>query len=1248
MIPVNLEGLPVLPRTANDYELWPMILSKALLKLCSLTWTQQREIVDFHPVTCLTGWVCLQLEIDYLSPKDKWDFLRKYADHFEWETEATEHASRSKISSDGKPSKDTVRTKKSKNTERSKKTKSTERSKTSKESGRTKKSKNIVQKPTVLSKPQPVTLFLGLDDMKTLSSETVPGLSPCWNHFIYVAQSRDIPLDSKDVKPPLARWKIYRWLKWAIDEGIIDPVDYFVPIRSLKIVSPLKSFERSIVNRFSDATPEEPSQNEDIDNKKKKHRDRSKESTKTTSKGSQKKTPDDPPVDTSFWVDFNKMEPYVKDVHFFYKLDYFQYTAKISDRLIGRRLLDHQSEAKKGSKRSSPTREPEFIDAHCWPQKMSETRNEPLYIFTDSLEEKFFLISFSTFQVSVDNPATVPTLGEGDSETPPVANWDYLIVEKHSWFYRPKRSNSLVYILTAGTKSTVMELKSGRHLLRVYCRSESSCFVTISSDTVFRLGDRKRMYQLMSTESETIDQLAKHISNSVSSAYQSFGTERYLEALTIYYNCYMPPVQNLKNKNKVFYNHIHDCFIDEQVQLIRKILPVDQVPDVLWSLRVFFLNPAIGLQCLNPISTMLRNMRKSNVPKYSLDRGVLDENSAAVVIQSFFKTLLIRKYKQIHDPGHQQHQRVLENLARATELFNYNKRESIANQLLRNILRHFDRLQDIYPCSRDFEYTLQLQELTGTLANVKPNQWLPIVRFTVNSPTMKTVFAGVDLFVGLPRFSVRVFNNETGGEMLRTVNNVVPTRYQYTPLGYTIIGYGWSGVEAFKELPWTMNVITMKGQPVFYSLNDEMTHLPLLVTEELSDIYVPNADKRVSRWIVRVAKPSVLSFRLRTSYEKAKIVFRVTDEEGNVLSQIKGTSVVILPVIHLGLQPELSQMQFKAEKIKGSANNDRLSYEDGSENIEEDESKVSQESMGHRTYHAEAFVLNDSWPLTKPEWAAVMEVKAKVTVSLLKTKSSTVSIAGRSSKTEATRTRKGSRQANDGGQLPESPYWVLQVVADFGSDIEVLQDRTKEKQIVEMKEAWSRENPDSLQRGRELREAFIAEHEIKQESSTVNVIRKSSIHVGRSSTKRDSKTIDCCLEILASKMEARTERPFHLHRLPTLNLSDYKIKEEEEDTPWVKTPHDEEVLSNIRKMNIVYAKEDYSHVLEEMDGLLQSRVERYRELFSKHKDSFWERRALLEDVYEARKSYIGTTKPVSVRSSKKSARSKKSTKSKRI
>lgn len=107
----------------------------------------------------------------------------------------------------GKRSKDTVRSKKSKETGRSKKSKDTDRSKKSKDTDRSKKSKDTegtkksgqARKLKALSNPQPVTLFLGLEDMREVPLEVVPGLSPCWGHFVYVEQSRDIPLDPKDV-----------------------------------------------------------------------------------------------------------------------------------------------------------------------------------------------------------------------------------------------------------------------------------------------------------------------------------------------------------------------------------------------------------------------------------------------------------------------------------------------------------------------------------------------------------------------------------------------------------------------------------------------------------------------------------------------------------------------------------------------------------------------------------------------------------------------------------------------------------------------------------------------------------------------------------------------------------------------------------------------------------------------------------------------------------------------------------------
>lgn len=55
IIPVDKSGRPLLPCTSNNFELWPMLLAKALLKIASLTWTEHREIIDFHPIACLTG-----------------------------------------------------------------------------------------------------------------------------------------------------------------------------------------------------------------------------------------------------------------------------------------------------------------------------------------------------------------------------------------------------------------------------------------------------------------------------------------------------------------------------------------------------------------------------------------------------------------------------------------------------------------------------------------------------------------------------------------------------------------------------------------------------------------------------------------------------------------------------------------------------------------------------------------------------------------------------------------------------------------------------------------------------------------------------------------------------------------------------------------------------------------------------------------------------------------------------------------
>lgn len=63
-------------------ELWPFILCKALLKVASLTWNDQQEILDFDMIHCLTGWIVQKIDTRgqksyrFQLPKIKIDFSR--------------------------------------------------------------------------------------------------------------------------------------------------------------------------------------------------------------------------------------------------------------------------------------------------------------------------------------------------------------------------------------------------------------------------------------------------------------------------------------------------------------------------------------------------------------------------------------------------------------------------------------------------------------------------------------------------------------------------------------------------------------------------------------------------------------------------------------------------------------------------------------------------------------------------------------------------------------------------------------------------------------------------------------------------------------------------------------------------------------------------------------------------------------------------------------------------------------------
>jgi len=129
------------------------------------------------------------------------------------------------------------------------------------------------------------------------------------------------------VKPPLAKWKFHRWLKWAISRNMIDLAD-FVPIRYLKVISPLKECN-SIGHDKSDVAGNLIFSNEIEKSDKFTRRMRSQETSDlpTASKEEAKE-------DVNRWIDFNKLASYVTEVYLFYKLEYFQQSIQVTDDVL--------------------------------------------------------------------------------------------------------------------------------------------------------------------------------------------------------------------------------------------------------------------------------------------------------------------------------------------------------------------------------------------------------------------------------------------------------------------------------------------------------------------------------------------------------------------------------------------------------------------------------------------------------------------------------------------------------------------------------------------------------------------------------------------------------------------------------------------------------------------------------------------------------------------------------------------------
>lgn len=769
---------------------------------------------------------------------------------------------------------------------------------------------------------------------------------------IYIDKLRDNMRGSL----PQMRWKTYRWFDWASRHGKTKAPGS--GLRSLRLIKPCENVEE-------------------------------RESS----------------TELGVWKDFGEIGTSLEEIFIFYKPSDFEYCTRISDVVPESQVhvsatssrVKSQSQVNTGKKApatsaSSVTSAPGFLREFKWRRNVSASKNDPmLYMIVDSVEPKFILIDFCSLP---------------ETETP--SSRSYLIVERYNFVEKSSDDDPAALIKTHSAGATILEAGPGRHVFRILFRAGRSYFVRILSDTLFHVGDKFKIQDLMSFECERIDSIVKNMSNRLSVAVQEFGGPDFNSHLRAFYTSYMPRDENTVRsiEDKKLTKIIHRLFVEELTKLVRESFSTIETATILHALRVFFLNPTIR------ISISEWNNRSA---EHDVDSEYSIRETAAVKIQSFFRMILVKMYKIVHDPSSTRHSTVEQSLRKLVGLFNYTKRESVANSLIRKMI---DISPSLYPCHEDLSHVLNVDEWKGVARNVGPGQWVPLLRVVVNSASASagdTVYANIDFTTGLPRQIIRVVNNET----CREVNITATTRYPYVRRGYTVIGYGWSDGSKFKELDWSVRVTTVKGQPTF-SLQTSSPRPPLLV-QELSNTYVPNASNVIGKWTVAVFTDCLLSFRISTTYSLVETMMRVVDKEGKVLCQAEGGSSLILPAVCLSFEGS-KRTSSEVPRIRKSRSASLLS----SDSSRDDEATTE--------YYVRAYVLNDSWPLTPAEWVVAKETEARGTVYDPRYGRISVSKRGPRSRLQVD----GEASDVSSPTILQHPLCRLQIITDVGIKVQVV------------------------------------------------------------------------------------------------------------------------------------------------------------------------------------------------------------------
>ncbi|NXY41508.1 ADGB protein, partial [Ceuthmochares aereus] len=1031
-MPFNEEDNLLLPSTTCQTELWPMLLSKAIIKLAntSICETAKRELEEFTVLHTLTGWIPEVIPIQPGCLDKVWGFLKEVVPEFKLPNKKTPELDIPQ--SDTKPketevselksevpsvNKQSDKPERAENTDKIGKDKAEQRELGNKKTREKEKGKSAAQpsqisesqyslrvltkKPSVLTKPEVaiyaccIPLHLFEEDIFSLhqmadSSEKMRqyGLSHMYSHPALITRTRSCSLVKPPQPPPVPRWKLLRQKKKIVvtsepQEPVVEKPEEYVEIASLFLNYKLNLITIPTNTHFSQSTI------------KKGFRSLSRLPSVTESD----ENVNDSNVDANQSGRLSNAEDHFQDISFHAKQ-----MSETADTGMKSQTGDKSNEEIE-SERTSVSRETwisfedfcvcfqnlyVFHKPHTYAYNYQKTDIKSTddqifyYLHVDSLMPIEILVSFSAL-VHWDD--TGGTKREYSSISKGV-----LMAEHFSW--KSVIPGELVLkICTSATKATVLSLSAGRHVLLFTVSSPIGHDIHLCSMVPCVFGEEDTVMPGLEQESFRFIEQATTILKAVGNVINNFNNEIELsKAFKELELAHCPPGLHGAGMVEEHFKVFNSAFW----HLIKYVVGKKDPYNYKFAFRSLTLHFK-DIEVSEDDIVSSESFEKNSLSSWQNRTPTSEEEATALKIQAIWRGAYVRKVLKSRKPGTKENSNAkgaLQKLWSAIEL-NF---EQCAVILLREMFKRNCTSIEKFPCYEDEWCKMSFADYAVTYVDQPPNTWFVVFReiFLVSEDMLIVP----KVYTTIPSCILHVVDNDTLEEIPHVFSKVAPHVYPKNKKGYTFMAEVCTDDIPVTAGRWRLRLIGSHS-PLPILAREAVYNV--YSTKEIKEYYIPNDKNVMLRYSVKVTASHVATVQVKTSKSDVFIKLQVLHNEEEIVS-VTGKGHALIPafnflsnekllsshssetIIHSSTRREsetgLSKKKSSISSSKDTKSSSKTGLVQECPPIVEDESfllenfqKSDVSPQQPHKYIIQAFVLYNSWPLTESQSLFVQELK---------------------------------------------------------------------------------------------------------------------------------------------------------------------------------------------------------------------------------------------------------------------------------